>query len=73
MCISTLGIQNPLETQLIKIHKINFISPILEDYQHIVNVMTLPLGLRPMQGHGKVWAKNATQESHSHSWECERV
>jgi hypothetical protein len=32
MCLSTLGIQNPLETQLIKTHEINFISPILEDY-----------------------------------------
>jgi hypothetical protein len=44
MCFSTLGIQNPLETQLIKIHKINFISATLEDYQHIVNVTTLALG-----------------------------
>ncbi len=50
MCLSTLGIQNPLETQLIKTHKINFISPILEDYQHIVNVMTLILGSQPRRG-----------------------
>jgi hypothetical protein len=36
-------------------------------------VTTLALGLRPRQGHGKVWVESATQESHSHSWECERV
>jgi hypothetical protein len=34
-------------------------------------VMTLVLGSWPMQRHGKVWAKNATQESHFHSRECE--
>jgi hypothetical protein len=73
MCLSTLRIPNPLETQLIKTHKINFISPTLEDYQHIVNVTTLALGSRPKQGHGKMWTKNATQKSHSHSWECEKV
>jgi len=41
---------------------------------YIPNVTTLALGLRPMQEHGKVWAENATQESHSHSErvkECE--
>jgi hypothetical protein len=63
MCLSTLGIQNPLETQLFKTHKINFISPILEDYKHIVNVMTLAFSSRPKQGHGKVWAKSVAQES----------
>jgi hypothetical protein len=36
-------------------------------------VMTLALGSRSKQGHRKVWAKNATQESHSHSQECKRV
>jgi hypothetical protein len=33
--------------------------------------MTLTLGSRPRQRHGKVWVKNATQESHLHSRECE--
>jgi hypothetical protein len=33
--------------------------------------MTLALGLRPRQKHGKMQAKNVTQESHLHSWECE--
>jgi hypothetical protein len=64
VCLSTLGIPIPLETKLIKTHKINFISPTLEDYQHIVNVTTLALGSWPKQGHGKMWAKNATQKSH---------
>jgi hypothetical protein len=36
----------------------------------IPNVMTLALSLRPMQGHGKVRAENATQE-YIHT--CERV
>jgi hypothetical protein len=36
-------------------------------------VTTLTLGLQPRQGHGKVQAKGATHESHTHSWECERM
>jgi hypothetical protein len=36
-------------------------------------VMILVLSLRPKQGHGKVQVESATQESHSHSRECERV
>jgi hypothetical protein len=36
-----------------------------------LDVMTLALGSRPKQRHGKVWAKSTTQESHLHSWECE--
>jgi hypothetical protein len=36
-------------------------------------VITQALGLRPRQGHGKVQARNVNRESHSHSWECERV
>jgi hypothetical protein len=40
-----------------------------------IHVTTLALGLgsQPKQGHGKVWIESATQESHSHSWECEKV
>jgi hypothetical protein len=34
-------------------------------------VMTLTLGLKPRQGHGKVKAESATWESHSHSRKCE--
>jgi hypothetical protein len=37
------------------------------------HVTTLTLGLRPKQRHGKMWVKNATSESHSHFWECERM
>ncbi len=37
----------------------------------ISNVTTLALGLRPKQGHGKVWVESATQKSLSHSQECE--
>jgi hypothetical protein len=33
--------------------------------------MTLALGLRQKQKHGKVQAKNATWESHLYSQECE--
>jgi hypothetical protein len=33
--------------------------------------MTLALGLRPRQRHGRVQAENATLESHLHSQECE--
>jgi hypothetical protein len=36
-------------------------------------VMTVALGSQPRQGHGKVRAKNATWESHSHSQECRRM
>jgi hypothetical protein len=36
-------------------------------------VMTLTLGSRPKQMHGKVWAENAIWESHTHSQECEGV
>jgi hypothetical protein len=36
-----------------------------------LDVMTLTLGSRPKQRHGKVWAKSTTQESHFHSRECE--
>jgi hypothetical protein len=36
-------------------------------------VTTLTLGSRPKQRHEKVSIKNATQESHSHSQECERM
>jgi len=35
--------------------------------------MILTLGLQRKQGHGKVWAKSATWESHSHFRECENV
>jgi hypothetical protein len=38
-----------------------------------LDVTTLTLGSLPRQRHGKVWAKSATQESHSHFWECEKV
>jgi hypothetical protein len=37
------------------------------------NVTTLALGSWPKQGQGKVQVESATQESHSHSQECERV
>jgi hypothetical protein len=36
-------------------------------------VTTLALGLQLGQGHGKVQVGSATRESHSLSWECERV
>jgi hypothetical protein len=36
-------------------------------------ITTLTLGLWPKQGHGNVWAKNATRGSHSHSQEWKRV
>jgi hypothetical protein len=36
-------------------------------------VTTLALGSQPKQKHGKVLAKSATQESHFHSQECERM
>jgi hypothetical protein len=39
----------------------------------IIFIMTLTLGLQPKQRHGKLWVKNATWESHSHSRECGRV
>jgi len=38
-----------------------------------LNVMTLTLGSQSKQGHGKVLADNVTLESHSHSWECQKV
>jgi hypothetical protein len=43
-------------------------------YPHFLNtfiVTTLALGSRPKQMDGKLWAENATQESHLHFWECE--
>jgi hypothetical protein len=36
-------------------------------------VTTLAFSSWPRQGHGKVQAKNATQESRSHSRECGRL
>jgi hypothetical protein len=39
----------------------------------LMGVIILVLGLQPKQRHGKMWADNATLESHSHSRECGRV
>jgi hypothetical protein len=39
----------------------------------LICVTTLALSSQPRQGHGKVWVKSATQESHSHSRECSKM